>query len=106
MSTTNTTSGWSIAKKKYIQQAHRARNRGIEFIITFEEWYQWWLDQGIDKNLHYGKFTGDTKCMCRKGDVGPYSLENIYCDIARNNSSRPGKLNPRYGTPGRNQYSK
>ena len=73
------------AKNSFINQKYRAKQRGIPFLISFEEWYDWWLQQGIDKNLTPPKKTKDTLCMCRFNDSGPYALNNIYCDTVSNN---------------------
>jgi len=66
-----------------------ARKRGIEFLLTLDEWYNWWLSNGIDKNGPSQKQLGiprkDTLCMCRFNDVGPYALDNIYCATASQN---------------------
>jgi ribosomal protein L37E len=76
--------------KKAIQNfnAHKksAENRGIDFNLTFDEWYNWWLNNGLDRNISQGKRNKDTLCMCRYGDIGPYSLDNIYCATAGQNS--------------------
>lgn len=70
----------------YKAQKNSAESRDISFELTFDEWYNWWLKHGIDKNFSQGKRTKDTLCMCRYGDVGPYSLDNIYCATASQNS--------------------
>jgi hypothetical protein len=59
-------------------QVHRAsaKERGIEFKLTFEEWDQWWKDSG-----HYderGKERGQY-VMARKGDLGAYEIGNLDC---------------------------
>jgi ribosomal protein L37E len=76
--------------KKAIQNfnAHKksAESRGIDFYLTFDEWYNWWLSNGLDRNLSQGKRNKNTLCMCRYGDTGPYSLDNIYCATASQNS--------------------
>lgn len=75
----------------YRSQKCSAARRGIDFILTFEEWLQWWVDTG---KLHLrGKKKGSYQ-MCRHGDIGPYSLENIYCDTVSNNSAIPTKGKP------------
>ena len=68
--------------EKYRMSKIHAACRGIPFELTFEEWITWWKETGFyDKR---GR-KGDEYCMCRKGDTGPYSLENIYCDTNTNN---------------------
>jgi len=93
------------AKQRYSSQRSRAKDRNIPFNLTFQEWYQWWLSNGVDKDISNGPYSSTTLCMCRFNDVGPYELTNIYCDTVSNNATRPGTANPMYGKKGRNQYS-
>lgn len=77
-----------------------ASSRGIPFELTFEEWITWWKETGLyDKR---GR-KGDEYCMCRKGDTGSYSLENIYCDTNTNNVIYRNTLNrsPNFSFKGR-----
>lgn len=88
----------ALAIWKY--QKHRAQSkfRGIDFLLTFEEWYNWWLQNGVDKNQDV-KWTGKGRpCMCRKGDTGPYELNNIYFATNSDNAkdlTKHGRLNSR-----------
>lgn len=73
-------------KRKW--QVHRtnAKMRGIEFKLTFEEWFCWWMETG-----HYserGNCRGEY-VMARKGDKGAYELGNIECLQAQENSVAP-----------------
>jgi len=80
----------SKAEYLYSSQKISALHRGIPFELTFEEWYNWWLLNGVDKNGPSQKQLGisrkDTLCMCRFNDTGPYNLDNIYCASASQNS--------------------
>jgi hypothetical protein len=62
--------------KAYTAQKANAKRRGIDFLFTFEEWEQWWVDTG--KWERRGKGTGKY-CMQRYNDIGPYSPSNVYC---------------------------
>jgi hypothetical protein len=75
-----------IAKIKYRYQRHRARQRGISWNLTFDEWYQWWQQTGHweDRGITSGKYV-----MSRFGDLGPYSLDNIFCQT-RDDNCREG----------------
>ena len=73
------------ARSRYWTCYIEAKNRGIAFEITFEEWYQWWLDNGYDRNFPLPN-TADGPCMCRIGDVGPYRINNIYLATRKENS--------------------
>lgn len=64
----------SIWRKKYGTQKHHAvKVRKIEWNLTFEEWFEWWGD-----DIHRRGKGKDDLVMARFGDVGPYSLDNIY----------------------------
>lgn len=61
-------------------QRHRAlcKYRGIPFNFTFEEWNQWWLDNGVDKNQDTKWVGRERLCMSRYNDQGAYELGNVY----------------------------
>ena len=71
------------AKTKYMQQRTRARGRGIQWDLTFEQWYEWWQATGHwdERGKGHGKYV-----MCRIGDAGPYAIDNIYCASDLHNS--------------------
>jgi hypothetical protein len=90
------------AYDKWLTKRWDSKQRNIEFNLTFTEWYNWWLSNGIDKNIE----SNHSMCMCRKGDVGPYSLDNIYFATRATNTSharqnkprsQKGELNPMFG---------
>jgi hypothetical protein len=64
---------WKI-KLHFHQHKYSAKIRGIEFLFSFEEWLTTWLESSHfeERGQGAGKF-----CMARKGDVGPYSKENV-----------------------------
>jgi len=57
---------------KFGTQKQNAKQRGIEFQFTYEEWIKWW-GSDIDKRGR-GK---DNLVMARKGDTGPYHPDNV-----------------------------
>lgn len=61
-------------KQKYRNQMARAKHRGIEWNLTFEQWMRIWEESG--KWQLRGKGMGKY-VMARNGDVGPYSPENV-----------------------------
>ena len=74
-------------KRQYTQQKAGAKRRGIEFLLTFEQWLEWW---GNDLER---RGTGEFDLqMCRKLDAGPYSLENIYKGTASENHRTAANL--------------
>jgi hypothetical protein len=73
-------------KQGYTRSKADAKRRGIEFEFTFDEWKIWWLETG--KWELRGKKAGCYQ-MCRKNDVGPYAVWNVYCDTVEANSRLP-----------------
>ncbi len=57
-----------------MEQKHNAKKRGIEWLFSFDTWWQMWKDKFNWRGASKGKY-----CMARKGDEGPYSPEN--CEI-------------------------
>ena len=81
------------AKKQFYAQRGNARNRNIEWKLSIEEYCQVWLKSGLwDKR---GKGKGKY-VMSRKGDIGPYSLDNVFVQSWEQNTrdafSDPTKL--------------
>jgi hypothetical protein len=70
------------AKRKFRYQRSKARSRGIDWCLTFEQWYQWWQDSD---HWHERGITSGKYVMSRFGDVGPYSLDNIFCQTRDDN---------------------
>jgi len=79
------------AKSRYNDQKAAAFKRGIPFLFTFEQWDQWWLLQGIDRNIPQGK-DANCLCMCRYNDQGAYEPSNVYIDTNSNNVKLRNKL--------------
>lgn len=77
----------NIARKKFSRHRAQAKFRNIGFHFTFDEWYQWWLDHGVDKNQNI-QYQDDQQrlCMCRKGDDGDYHPDNVYLASAPENA--------------------
>jgi hypothetical protein len=101
------------AKRRFAIQRNEAKLREVEWNLTFEQWDEWWQTNSVDKNFPT-KHSADQLCMCRIGDTGAYSLDNIYCatrsqnaiDNRQNNSyGLPGNLNPAYGKSAVNSKS-
>jgi hypothetical protein len=76
----------ALAKLKYARHRAQSKFRNIPFNLTFDEWYNWWLSNGVDKNQD--PLPGTPRwCMCRINDQGPYALGNVYfADNAQNAS--------------------
>jgi NUMOD3 motif len=58
----------------YCEHKNSASGRGIEFLLTFEEWLQIWQDSGHlhERGKHRGQYV-----MARFGDKGAYEVCNV-----------------------------
>ena len=74
--------------KAYTQQKSNAKQRGIEFAITFDEWKQIWIDSGKWGQRGRG---AEKYCMCRIGDDGCYDVGNVFIGLGKHNV-RDGNL--------------
>ena len=63
-----------VPKNAFHQQKSNAKSREIEWLLTFEEWWQIWKHSG--KWSKRGRSKGQY-CMCRIGDKGPYAKGNV-----------------------------
>lgn len=70
------------AKKQFKNHRQGAARRNIEFCLTFEQWLTIWLLSGHYENR--GNKKGQY-VMCRKGDLGPYAINNVFIDTNTNN---------------------
>lgn len=71
-----------ILYESFRSQRDLSKLRGIDFLLTFEEWLQIWQDSGHlnERGRKKGQY-----CMARYGDVGPYSVENVKIILHANN---------------------
>ena len=77
----------------YSIQKRTAKQRGIEWKFTFDEWWAWWKtdDRWDNRGMGADKFV-----MARLGDEGPYSPENVYCTThEQNGRDIPSELQSR-----------
>jgi hypothetical protein len=72
-----------IAKQKYGVQKAKAKMRNVPFLITFEEWCDVWKASGKWEQRGCGK---GKYVMSRKGDQGPYSVNNIIIQTHADNN--------------------
>lgn len=70
--------------KKYTNQRAHAKARGIEFLLSFDEWLAVWTDSG---KLEYRGRGKNSYVMARHNDVGPYSSDNVSIKTALENAS-------------------
>lgn len=70
------TMAWQLANPErngFNQHRNHAKARGIEFLMSFREWRDWW---GADYKLRGGQ--PSDLCMGRYSDEGAYVLGNVY----------------------------
>jgi len=81
--------------KRYKSHFDRAKDRGIDFYFTFEQWIMWWEQElGPD----WMKLRGSAQeqfCMARKKDEGPYHPRNVECVTNKQNLYDWTKVNRR-----------
>jgi hypothetical protein len=65
---------------KYRQQQAGAAKRGIEWRLTFGEWWSLWEPHYANRGRKKTQLV-----MCRTLDSGPYELGNVRIDLACNN---------------------
>lgn len=66
----------------------RAKEAGVAFNFTFEQWCGWWENKlGPDWLNLRGGLRPNAYCMARYGDAGPYDPSNVKCITRSENSS-------------------
>lgn len=87
-------------KKDKAYQAYRthknnSRARGVQFQMTFVQWYKVWVDSG-----HWEKrgLKGDGYVMSRFNDEGPYHVDNVEIIRASENARQPQVIEKRVAT--------
>lgn len=70
-------------KGKYIRQRANAKQRGINWELSWEEWWDIWQKSGKWEQRGTGS---NDYCMARKFDDGPYSRENVVIKTMADNS--------------------
>lgn len=88
-------------KQPYWHHKFQAKVRGIEFLLTFDEWFKFWIDSGHfhERGACRGKYV-----MARFGDVGPYALGNIKI-ISHGENISEGRLGRRHSDETRKKQS-
>jgi len=71
-------------KDKYDKHKSHAKEREIEFLLTFDEWMKIWIDSG---HWHERGATRGKYVMARIGDVGPYQVGNVKIILHEENLS-------------------
>ena len=69
-------------RKKYQTHKGKAKRRGVEFSLTFEEWLSIWLSS---VHLSERGRAVNQYCMCRKLDKGGYTVGNVRIRTVKHN---------------------
>lgn len=70
-------------KLAFYQQRSSAAKRGIGWELSLWQWWSIWQQSGKWDQ----RGTGQGYVMCRNGDIGPYSVDNVFIATGRKNSS-------------------
>lgn len=65
------------ARNRYHYQKSLFKRQGQQWNLSFEDWYQWWLAQGVDKNGQIPMATAETLVMRRIDPREPWQLGNL-----------------------------
>lgn len=72
---------------RYAQHKKHAKERGIEFEFTFDEWWAIWEPHWEKRGTHK-----DQLGMCRTHDKGPYRVDNVRLDTPKGNAAERGLM--------------
>lgn len=67
---------------KYKTQKRNAEHRGLQFLLSYDEWLFIWTDSGKIGQRGRG---GKKYCMCRYNDVGSYEVGNVFIGTGSEN---------------------
>ena len=76
--------------RNFFAQRAQANKRNINFEFDFLSWLVWWISTG---HFHERGVLNTDYQMCRKGDVGPYSWDNVYCATGEQNRADYHQMN-------------
>lgn len=65
------------ARSRWAYNKRRQEGLGRQFLISFEDWYAWWLSHGVDKNLPVKPMSRETLVLVRVDETKPYTIDNI-----------------------------
>jgi NUMOD3 motif len=79
-------------KQSYVSHKSSAKIRKIDFLLTYDEWFQIWFDSGHleQRGCRLGQYV-----MSRPGDIGPYSVDNVRIITNAQNTNEAGIGNQR-----------
>ena len=83
-----------LPHNKYGDQKQAAKQRGIKWLFTFQEWFEMWYFSGKwkERGHKHGQY-----CMTRKGDIGPYSIDNVTIGLTDDNKREANQIRKENG---------
>lgn len=84
--------------RRFKYQRIHARQRGVEWLLTFEQWFAIWTESG---HWHERGRTRGCYVMGRHGDVGPYAVGNVSIITTEQNVREANAIGTKYSTPRR-----
>jgi hypothetical protein len=71
-------------RTKFTNHRSKAKHRGIEFKLTFNDWKLIWLTSGKweQRGIRKGQYV-----MSRVNDVGPYAIGNVFIQTSGGNNT-------------------
>ncbi len=71
---------------QYDNAKYCAKERGIEWLFTYDTWTEWWGEDITKRGPYRGQLV-----MARHGDVGPYHPDNVRKATCSENCSEANK---------------
>lgn len=62
----------NAARMAYLNQETKAAARGIQWLFTFDSWWELWGPHYANRGR-----AAESLCMARTGDTGPYAPDNV-----------------------------
>lgn len=79
--------GYRDPVQAYRTHAASAAQRGIEFKLTFDQWWALWEPHYPQRGRNVGQ-----KQMCRTGDTGAYEAGNVRIDTVQGNADERSQV--------------
>jgi hypothetical protein len=87
-----------LQRLRYSQHKRSAKQRGIEFRLTFEEWWKLWEPHWENRGSGHEQLV-----MCRFGDKGGYEVGNVRIATVRENAKTRGVVAKTHAATPRNR---
>lgn len=68
--------GPRMAQIKFRDFKGRNKKNGLTTAMTYDEWYEWWMANGVDKQLRQPRVNKETLIMLIKDPTKPFTIAN------------------------------